>query len=75
MQQIYGGMARLQAWDKKQEYGILWNSSRQNYGGRNVFYCMALKNSEAEQKGYCKYIGGADKIQSPTDSKFYWYRL
>ena len=39
------------------------------------FYCFELKNSAASEMNICQSVGGKDKMDSPTNTAYYWYIL
>jgi prepilin-type N-terminal cleavage/methylation domain-containing protein len=65
---------RLQSWDLTATYGILYITRFNDYIDPG-FYCFEVKTSVAAQKNYCAFIGGHNKIQSPTSPDFWWYKL
>ena len=70
--------SRLQAWSQKTEsYGFIWYSSMHDDIGvaGKQFYCFELKNSAASEMNICQSVGGKDKMDSPTNTAYYWYIL
>ncbi len=69
--------SRLQSWSQQiEQYGFLWYSGMQEIGSSGKqFYCYELKNSSANKMNICQSIGGKNKMDSLTNSAYYWYAL